>query len=480
MSYSEIDVLIVAENQDNIKLYDLILRNNDYRIKSVSNVLDAISETKDKRVKVVLCDSLAVEEQVIVFFEKLELHDACIQKILVADFIDHINISEVISRGRIFNYIKKPIEPKRINVVVHKALEQYGLLKKNEELLINVREKNLELRELVNELKEEEEKFRNIFNSSPDPKFIIDGSGVILETNPKAIIFCCKDKCSCKGRTVFEVVAKDDVIKLSNYVNQLNSGKNEWLEIRGRSESGNKRQYELTSSPLKYKGAKAFILIFRDVSERKEMQKKVMQTVIQTEEKERRRFAQELHDGIGPLLSTTKLYLQWFNKPQAKMDKGVIISKMEETLDETILSLREISNNISPNTLMTFGLESALRKFISRINNVSKIQINFNCVLQQRLEQQVEITIYRLVCELIHNSLKHSNAKTIKISIKDMDIIDVCYMDDGDGFDVEHVIKQNKGSGLVNIINRVESLGGEHHISSKKGAGTKIEIGLNK
>ena len=241
------------------------------------------------------------------------------------------------------------------------------------------------------------------------------------------------------------------------------------------------RDYEVASYSFKYRGNMAYMLSFRDISERKEMRKKMMQAIIETEEMERRRFAQELHDGIGPLLSTTKLYLQWFNMPKAKLDKSVLISKMEETLEETILSLREISNNISPNTLLSFGLKVALKNFIGRINNVSGITFEYDCSIPERLEKQNEITIYRLICELINNSLKHSQAKNIKIFINGNDnSVEVNYEDDGKGFDVKEVMKENKGSGLVNIINSVESLGGQYKIMSAKGEGTRFEVHLNK
>ena len=94
------------------------------------------------------------------------------------------------------------------------------------------------------------------------------------------------------------------------------------------------KYYELKAYPILFKNRNAAIITLRDISARKEALKKEMQTIILTEEKERRRFAQELHDGIGPLLSTTKLYLQWFNKPNANIDKGTIVSKMEETIEE--------------------------------------------------------------------------------------------------------------------------------------------------
>ncbi len=481
MPNSVIDVLVIADNSDNIKLYQLIFSGSIYNLVFVDDIEGASNIIDNGDVKVVVVDCMRIRNDIIHFFKDLEGLDSCIQKVVVTDYIDHTQISALISIGRIFNYITKPIDPKRLNVIITKAIEQFTLHKKNAALLQNVQRKNKELKNLLSILRGEEEKFRNIFNSSPDPQFIVDERGLILDSNPNAIVFCCNGDCNCMGRSIFELVADEYVYGLSEYVKRIENNKNERLEVKSRARNNvTEKDYEVTSYSFRYKDNRAYMLSFRNISERKEVQKKVMQTIIETEEKERRRFAQELHDGIGPLLSTTKLYLQWFNMPKTKLDKSVIIAKMEETLEETILSLREVSNNISPNTLLSFGLKAALKNFIGRINNVSGIAFEYECKITERLEQQNEITVYRLICELINNSLKHSQAQSIKILIDGRDRLEVNYEDDGKGFDVDAVMQENKGSGLVNIINRVESLGGKYKIKSAKGKGTQVQVHLNK
>jgi len=475
-----IDILVIADNIDNKKLYQLIFRSNDYNLVFVDGIEEATSIIEEAEVKVIIFDCTVVGANIVNFFESMEQLHACMQKVLVTDYIDHSQISELISRGRIFNYITKPIDPKRLSVVVHKAVEQYVLHKRNDTLLENVQAKNYELKHVLGVLKEEEEKFRNIFNSSPDPQFIIDKEGTILDSNSNAVIFCCKGNCNCKGKSIFELVRDDDVYRLVEYVKSIVDNKYHRLEVKSKANGDlREKDYEVASYSFKHKGIQSYMLTLRDISERKELHKKMMQTIIQTEEKERRRFAQELHDGIGPLLSTSKLYLQWYNKPKAKLDKSVIISKIEETLEETILSLREISNNISPNILLNFGLKAALKKFIGRIHSVSGMRFEYDCRLSNRLDQQNEITIYRLICELINNSIKHSQASVIKIVIHENERLDICFEDDGKGFDVEMVIQEKKGSGLINIINRVKSLGGQYNIMSAEGAGTRVEVSLN-
>ena len=479
MPNSTFDILVIADNLDNLKLHEIIFKTTTLKVAYVSDIENALTVLKNSDFKVIIYDGFTADDPVINFFEQIIETHPFIQKVLIADSISHTQITEMIGRSKIFNFINKPLDPKKLDVVVKKAIEQYDLLKNNSLLVANLQHNNKVLTKLIKELKIEEEKFRNIFNSSPDPHFIVNENGVILNSNPNAIIFCSENEYTCKGKLIFELVSDEDVFKLKKYVKYINSNESKRLEVKCYDRKMLLwKDYELISYPVEFK--KTYMISFRDISERKQIQKRLMQTVMQTEEKERRRFAQELHDGVGPLLSTTKLYLQWFNKPQAKMDKDVIISKLEETLNETILSLREISNNISPNTLLSFGLKAALKNFISRINNASGIEFDYKCELSKRPAQENEVTIYRLVCELINNSLKHSKAKHIKINITDNGMINVDYEDNGQGFNVDQVLKENKGSGIINIISRVQSLGGKYDIKSTKGKGTFVTVKLNK
>jgi PAS domain S-box-containing protein len=477
MTPTEKNILILTDRFDTIKLYQIIYKLTDYHLTFAHELATAEEQLAEGAFQVVLFDCMVVNNQIIRFFETIQDMHRGVQKILVCDHVDHHQISELISRGGLFNYLLKPVDPKRLSMVLEKALEQSGLIQHNETLLRDVQKRNAELKQLLAELEMEEEKFRVIFNSSPDAQFIITQQGVVLDSNPIAVRLCGQYDCMFKEQHVTDVVHPQDYVVFTDYLKRIPNCQGERIEVKIRSNAERvSSEYEVTLYPIKYKGTEAYMISFRDISERKGLQKKVMQTIIQTEEKERRRFAQELHDGIGPLLSTTKLYLQWFNKPQAKMDKAVIISKMEETLEETILSLREISNNISPKILVSFGLEAALRNFIGRLKNISGIEFEFDCQLSERPNAQNEITVYRLVCELIHNSIKHSQTNLIRIFINSNDKLTIRYEDEGVGFNVEQVMARQQGSGLVNIINRVEGLGGKLTIRSAEGNGIQVHV----
>ncbi len=214
---------------------------------------------------------------------------------------------------------------------------------------------------------------------------------------------------------------------------------------------------------------------------RREAEKRLINAIIQTEEKERRRFAKDLHDGLGPLLSTVKLSVSTLNEMESDPDKKHIIKNADLIINESIKSIKEISNNLSPHILNNFGLASALKNFTNKIEESKAININFDTnAFDQRYDENIEVVLYRVTCELINNTLKHANAKNIEIVLTHQPkCIIISYSDDGVGFDVNEVIYDNtnpKGMGYKNIISRINTIKGKIDIESNRETGTKILI----
>lgn len=214
---------------------------------------------------------------------------------------------------------------------------------------------------------------------------------------------------------------------------------------------------------------------------RREAEKRLINAIIQTEEKERRRFAKDLHDGLGPLLSTVKLSVSTLNEMENDTDKKHIIQNADLIINESIKSIKEISNNLSPHVLNNFGLASALKNFTNKIQESKAININFDSnAFDQRYDENIEVVLYRVTCELINNTLKHANAKNIEILLTHQPkLIIISYSDDGIGFNVNEVIYDNAnptGMGYKNIISRINTIKGKIDIESNRETGTKILI----
>lgn len=203
--------------------------------------------------------------------------------------------------------------------------------------------------------------------------------------------------------------------------------------------------------------------------------KRILNTILRTEEKERLRFSKELHDGLGPLLSSAKMSLSALKKAEMTDANREIINNTGYVIEEAIRSLREISNNLSPHILKDFGLARGISNFIEKIPS-KNMAIDFHTNLKsERFDTDVEVILYRVVCELINNSLKHSKGTRIDVSLAYADDrITLSLSDDGCGFDPEAMM--DIGMGLSNITSRISSIKGSFEIRSASGKGMEASV----
>ncbi len=215
--------------------------------------------------------------------------------------------------------------------------------------------------------------------------------------------------------------------------------------------------------------------------QRRLTERRILNTVLRTEEKERLRFSKELHDGLGPLLSSARMSLSALKGQDMPAASKEILDNTSYVIEEAIASLREISNNLSPHILNDFGLAKGMSNFINKLSSKGTVeQINFETNLKnERFNTDVEVILYRVMCELINNSIKHSGASQIDLSLGyDGEVIAIDYADNGRGFNPEAMM--DVGMGLSNISSRISSLKGTSEIISSRGEGMKavIKVGL--
>jgi histidine kinase len=203
--------------------------------------------------------------------------------------------------------------------------------------------------------------------------------------------------------------------------------------------------------------------------------------VIKTQEYERKRIAEELHDGMGYLLSTLKLNLTAL-KESGVDDRESYLESSLNLLEDAFKELKSISNNLMPDVLLQYGLVLAVDFVCKRITNTGKVTINFKSFnINRKFRTDFEIEVFRVVQELINNALKHSGAKNMDIQfVNRNDYLVVTVEDDGKGFNFEETIKsRKKGRGLNNIIARVNFLRGTVHFdSSERGTSIIVRIPL--
>lgn len=221
---------------------------------------------------------------------------------------------------------------------------------------------------------------------------------------------------------------------------------------------------------------KLFKYIDRLNRQRSLLNKRILTAVLRTEEKARSRFSKELHDGLGPLLSSAKMSLTALVREEHDAEQREIISNTTYVIDEAIRSLREISNNLSPHVLNDFGLARGVQNFIDKSAAMHDVKIRFTTNLRsERFDTDIEVILYRVICELINNSLKHAACKSINLSLSQTgNSLSLDYTDDGRGFNPRAVM--DCGMGLSNIASRINSLGGTFDISGAKGRGMRASI----
>lgn len=211
------------------------------------------------------------------------------------------------------------------------------------------------------------------------------------------------------------------------------------------------------------------------VTEKERHQKQGFKSLIEGEEKERKRIAQELHDGLGQLLSSARLNVS------AMEDnfEEIVTTQWNNSLkliDDAVTEVRHISHNMMPNALISIGFEAAIREQVHLINDAGEVNVHANFPDQKiGVSESEAIALYRIIQELLNNALKYSEAKNIWLDIEDNDQLEVNVRDDGKGFDTAS-ISSSTGIGWRNIQSRIDILSGSIDINSEIGKGTKISL----
>jgi signal transduction histidine kinase len=202
------------------------------------------------------------------------------------------------------------------------------------------------------------------------------------------------------------------------------------------------------------------------------------QNIIQGEETERTRLARDLHDGLGGMLTGVKFQLN-------SMKGNVILSEENaETftrsilqLDSAITEMRRVAHNMMPESLLKFGLNETLKNYCESVSQNSGIVVSFQSLgMKKQLEQTFEIALYRIIQELLNNTVKHAKAAQAQVQLSRIENrITLTVEDNGKGFDVNS--SSRNGIGLSNIQNRVNYLNGKMDVKSdEKGTSTHIEF----
>ncbi len=205
----------------------------------------------------------------------------------------------------------------------------------------------------------------------------------------------------------------------------------------------------------------------------KEQDIQSLRSMMDGQQQERKRIAEDLHDRLGAKLSAIKLFHE---SSQTDMNK---FDKVDEMLNETIIETREIAHNLAPSALTKYGLVQALQDLLDALQSTNKIETQFSYTnLQERLPEGVETALYYIVQELVTNTLRHSEAGLLSINLvcHENGLLNLCYEDNGKGFDPASLPKDSMG--LRNMRTRLAPFDGSLSIDAMPGHGVTFIIDI--
>jgi signal transduction histidine kinase len=219
--------------------------------------------------------------------------------------------------------------------------------------------------------------------------------------------------------------------------------------------------------------------LFKQIIQQEELksqyQKELLKSSIQVQELERKRISRDLHDELGAKLSIARMLLLRLEEISEPADPAIKSSLLHirNIAESALASVREISHKLMPPQLEVFGLLKTLESLADQINLAGKLTVCLNADSLSRLPWEIEVAVYRIIMELLQNTMKHSNAKNVVLNIKKTENeIEVVYLDDGKGIGPT----KSAGLGLQNIEARTNALGGVLEVT--KGNNFKAVISI--
>ena len=342
-------------------------------------------------------------------------------------------------------------------------------------------------------LKRSEERYRALVELSPDAVIVCVRGTIVFANGAAARILGAQRGEELVGKRVLDIVAPESLDAWGPRLRRVAEEKCELPpgEIALRNASGSTVEVELMSAALEFQGRAGAQVVFRDITERKragaairdyQRQLRLLASeVALSEERERRRIAQELHDGLIQTLAISSMKLSEAAALAKSKELARTLGEIRGAIQESIRSARTLTFDLASPVLHELGLEAALERLSEELNARYGLPVRFEDDSREKpLGQNVRTVLYQGARELAVNALKHAAPKTLKISVRRNDgEVNVSVEDDGKGFDVPEVwrnIHRGSGLGLFGVRERLRHFGGHLEMRSEAGKGTRATM----
>ncbi|MFW6326990.1 MAG: response regulator [Bacteroidota bacterium] len=472
-------ILYIDDEKINLENFHLAFYRK-YNVVTTLSALDAFEILQNQEVHVIISDQRMPKMTGVEFFGKVKNQYPDIIRIILTAYTNENDVLNAINKGEVYRYITKPWKRQDVEITLDNALEAYNLKHRNQALVRSLQEQN-------KALEENEKRYRLLYETANDAILLLKDD-IIMEANSIShTMFRCEpnDLIGLPLHRLFPENQPDGTVSRDLSLKKLSivkGGRTKIFEWQYRRFDGSLFYSEVSLNSLLLNEEVFVLAIIRDITDRKYVEKKLLETIIQTEEKERMRFAQDLHDEVGPLLSSLKMYLSTLSEIKDTQKLNTFINMCLSLITETIATVRRTSNALSPHILNNFGLRTAIESLLENTGNLIKVEF-YSDITKERFQSNTEIVYYRILKELINNTLKHAKAGLINIELtydrKDHVLV-LLYKDDGVGFDFDREIeKKTGGIGLLNILNRAKTIGGNYKFIKNKEKGVEFVLKTN-
>ncbi len=428
-------------------------------------------------------------EEALLFLES-NLPDLVLMDIMLEGAMDGIEVAELIKEKYNLPVIYITALSDRDTIARAKLTEPYGFLTKpfEDREIFTVIDMALYKHSMETKLWQSEEKYFSTLKSISDAVIVIDTNFQITFINPSAQALTQFAVAQTVGRSIFDILKLKDSITGAFPINPLQCplGVTNQTSLPQNALLVNASGKELpigeSTLSLLLDGKErlnGLVITFRDVSEKlekeamlKRIEKVKVLSLIEGQEKERRRIAQDLHDGLGQMLNAIKI------NANAIIGSEKLNDHFFQMIDEAIQECIRISENLLPSKLNNFDLSTCLRSLCQQLNKNSSIEISYTDThLKFDIDQSKKINLYRITQEAINNSIKHARAKHVSVQlVQHGDMLHLSIEDDGVGLQQLCNPEVFGKNGLANIRDRVDMINGKLTIESAEGKGTLLVI----
>ncbi|NGP87684.1 sensor histidine kinase [Fodinibius halophilus] len=342
-------------------------------------------------------------------------------------------------------------------------------------------------KKLKEQLRKSKERIQTITNNVPGVvyRYILHPDGTdefkYISKGAKKIWGYSREKIEANNDLIWNNIHPEDLAEIEQAIQESAESLTEWnLEGRIIKPDGTTRWHKGTAIPHKDEEENiVWDAITIDITDQKRLQNKIIQSIIEGEDRERKRIARELHDGLGQYLVAANMNFQSVKPQIGQLPKkreqqfNTGLSHLSKALSET----RTIAHNLMPKAIADYGLIAALENLINDLKTSTDINFEFQHN-QNRLDlsPKAEVNIYRIIQEIISNAVRHAQCSNISVSLNRYDeFLRLIIEDDGIGIELTDK-HEDQGLGLRSIKTRVNSLDGSLDIESEPGAGIKTTI----